>query len=77
MYWDKSGNLEIKEGLTINSEYGWISFASKSKKEVEEFMAGAEELMKIAKLAALETPKPDGKRGEGMLALAKLLARKV
>jgi hypothetical protein len=74
-YYDMSGNLSIEKGIDFDKDFGWISFSSVNKKEVEDFMAGAKELMEIVYQAIEEAPKPAGKKGEGMDTLAKLFQK--
>jgi len=70
-FYDRSGNLSIEEGFNV-SGYEVISYASENKSEVEEFMAGAQEILDIAKSAVLSVETDDSFRGKGMAAAVKL-----
>jgi hypothetical protein len=74
-FYDKTGNLSIEEGLSVGM-FNVISFSSKSKKEVEEFMAGAQEVLDIAKSAVTELKPGDDVKGRGMKAAIELFTKK-
>lgn len=73
IYYDKTRNRSIVEGININYGFGYITFASENKKEVEDFVAGAGKILDIVKKRALKVSRPPGKTGEGMKAMVKLL----
>jgi len=83
-FYDKSGNLSIKEGVVIEKDYGWISFASDNKEEVESFIAGADELMGFIRTLISEvdisvhrrTNKVPNAKDKGMESLCKLFEKK-
>lgn len=72
-FYDKAGNLSIEEGLSFNDDFGVVSFSSANKKEVIEFMEGAEEVLAEARRAALEMEYSENANGMGRKAAAKLL----
>ena len=73
-FYDKTDNYHIKEGIHFEKDFNYVTFSSESKAEVLEFMAGAKEVLRVAKQTALQTPSQDGAKGRGMVAIAKLFS---
>lgn len=70
---DKSGNRSMEKGLHINSDFGWVSFTSESKKEVEDFMEVAKEVTNVIKSSVLSMSTEDGVKKESFEAIVKLI----
>jgi hypothetical protein len=75
-FYDKSGNRSMEEGLHINYEWGWLSFASPKKSEVIEFMEGAKEMLEEIREVVSGVAVTDDFKGMGAEAVAKLFLGK-
>ncbi len=54
-YYDEKGNMGVRSGLDVNSEYGLVSFSSKNKKDVKDFADGIKDAFDILKSSLLDS----------------------